>query len=92
MTDCYLVVANWPAVRRHHWRSLLIARAIENQAYVVGVNRVGTDGSGLDYAGDSMIIDPMGEMLASRRRRDRPPRRIDPPGVATAASDFPFLR
>jgi len=64
-TDCYAVVANWPASRRHHWRSLLMARAIENQAYVVGVNRVGVDGNGLEYAGDSMVIDPMGEVLAS---------------------------
>lgn len=63
-TDCYLVCANWPESRRHHWQSLLIARAIENQAYVVGVNRVG-DGNGLPYAGDSRIIDPLGEVLAS---------------------------
>lgn len=63
-TDAYLVVANWPAKRRLHWSTLLRARAIENQAYVVGVNRVGT-GGGLDYSGDSAIIDPLGEVLAS---------------------------
>ena len=63
-TDLYLVVANWPAPRRRHWQVLLQARAVENQAYVVGVNRVGS-GGGLDYAGDSMIVDPMGEVLAS---------------------------
>jgi predicted amidohydrolase len=63
-TDCYLVVANWPSPRRHHWRALLVARAIENQAYVVGVNRVGVDGNGLQHAGDSMIVDPLGEVLA----------------------------
>ncbi|WP_083915115.1 carbon-nitrogen family hydrolase [Ilumatobacter nonamiensis] len=63
-TDAYLVVANWPAKRRLHWSSLLRARAIENQAYVVAVNRVGT-GGGLDYSGDSAIIDPLGEILAS---------------------------
>ena len=62
-TDCYVMVANWPAGRRHHWRSLVVARAIENQAYVVAVNRVGS-GGGLDYAGDSMIVDPLGEILA----------------------------
>jgi len=61
--DCYAVVANWPAARRHHWRTLLAARAIENQAYVVGVNRVGA-GGGLDHAGDSAIIGPFGEELA----------------------------
>lgn len=63
-TDAYLVVANWPDRRRHHWTALLAARAIENQAYVVGVNRVGS-GDGLNYAGDSRIIDPGGEVLAA---------------------------
>ena len=63
-TDAYIVVANWPERRRLHWTTLLHARAIENQAYVVGVNRVG-HGSGLDYSGDSRIIDPWGETLAS---------------------------
>ena len=63
-TDAYVVPANWPAARRRHWQALLAARAIENQAYVVGVNRVGTGGR-LDYVGDSMVVDPMGEVLAS---------------------------
>ena len=63
-TDLYLVPANWPSPRRRHWQALLQARAIENQAYVVGANRVG-DGGGLTYAGDSRIIDPMGEVLAA---------------------------
>ena len=63
-SDAYLVVANWPAKRRLHWSTLLRARAIENQAYVVGVNRVGS-GGGLDYSGDSAIIDPLGEILAT---------------------------
>ena len=62
--DAYFVVANWPAKRRLHWSTLLRARAIENQAYVVGVNRVGS-GGGLDYSGDSAIIDPLGEVLAT---------------------------
>ena len=53
-----------PSKRRHHWTALLLARAIENQAYVVGVNRVGT-GDGLVYAGDSRIVDPWGEELAA---------------------------
>ena len=63
-TDAYLVVANWPAKRRLHWQVLLQARAIENQAYVVGVNRVGW-GGGSEYAGDSRIVDPQGEILAA---------------------------
>ena len=61
-TDCYVVVANWPVKRRTHWQALLLARAIENQAYVVGVNRVGKGGE-LDYAGDSAVIDPLGQTL-----------------------------
>ena len=63
-TDLYLVPANWPEKRRHHWTTLLQARAIENQAYVVGVNRVGSGGK-LDYSGDSRIVDPFGELLAT---------------------------
>ena len=63
-TDVYLVPANWPASRRLHWQTLLQARAIEKQAYVVGCNRVGT-GGGLDYCGDSRIVDPTGELLAT---------------------------
>ncbi len=63
-TDLYLVPANWPESRRTHWQSLLVARAIENQAYVVGCNRVGTTPAGLTYVGDSRIVDPLGEVLA----------------------------
>lgn len=61
--DLLVVVANWPAKRRHHWRSLLVARAIENQAWVAGVNRVGS-GGGIDYCGDSMVVNPLGEIVA----------------------------
>ncbi len=63
-TDVYLFPANWPESRRLHWEVLLRARAIENQAYVVGVNRVG-EGGGLRYSGDSRIVDPSGELLAT---------------------------
>ena len=62
--DLLLYVANWPAARADAWRQLLPARAIENQAYVVGVNRVGTDGAGVTYAGDSAAIDFLGRPLA----------------------------
>ena len=68
-TDLYLVPANWPEVRRLHWQSLLQARAIENQAYVIGCNRVGS-GGGLNYSGDSRIIDPLGELLATAARTE----------------------
>ncbi|MGY1886995.1 nitrilase-related carbon-nitrogen hydrolase [Blastococcus sp. SYSU DS0753] len=64
-TDLYVVVANWPAARRLHWQTLLQARAIENQAYVVGCNRVGTAGDGTEHTGDSRIVNPMGELLAT---------------------------
>ena len=77
-TDCYVVVANWPSSRRAHWQALLVARAIENQAYVVGVNRVG-EGGGLHYAGDSRIVDPLGEILAAGAGGEiDPPRRRRP--------------
>ncbi|MFH0865494.1 MAG: nitrilase-related carbon-nitrogen hydrolase [Bacteroidota bacterium] len=61
--DCLLFIANWPDKRRDAWLSLLMARAIDNQAYVIGVNRVGVDGKGNYYSGDSMIIDPKGNII-----------------------------
>jgi predicted amidohydrolase len=64
-TDLYVVPANWPEARREHWNALLRARAIENQAYVLGVNRVGADGNGYPHAGDSAIIDPLGVVMAA---------------------------
>jgi predicted amidohydrolase len=60
--DLILYVANWPQRRSIHWKTLCQARAIENQAYVVGVNRVGTDGNGLVYSGDSVVIDALGNV------------------------------
>ncbi|MEY3398777.1 MAG: hypothetical protein RL220_1371 [Bacteroidota bacterium] len=62
--DVLIYVANWPSVRRHPWRALLTARAMENQCYLAGVNRTGTDGNGHEYSGDSMILSPRGEILA----------------------------
>lgn len=64
--DLIIYVANWPERRQHAWRTLLQARAIENQSYVVGVNRVGHDGNQVYYAGDSMIVDPVGDVLYSK--------------------------
>jgi len=61
--DLLVYVANWPDRRGIAWRTLLQARAIENQCYVAGVNRVGVDGNGINHAGDSMIVDPLGEIL-----------------------------
>ena len=67
--DLMLYVANWPAARRQHWCALLTARAIENQAYVVGVNRVGTDGNGVRYSGDTRIVDFNGTTIADLEDR-----------------------
>ncbi|SDE20730.1 amidohydrolase [Niabella drilacis] len=61
--DLLINVANWPQRRSLAWKTLLQARAIENQCYVVGVNRVGDDGNGIYHSGDSMVIDPLGETL-----------------------------
>jgi predicted amidohydrolase len=61
--DLLVYVANWPESRSHAWKTLLHARAIENQCYVVGVNRVGSDGHGISHSGDSLVIDPLGKSL-----------------------------
>lgn len=66
--DLLLYVANWPEVRSDAWKKLLYARAIENQCYLAAVNRVGSDGAGIRYSGDSMIVGPKGELLASARQ------------------------
>jgi predicted amidohydrolase len=62
--DLMLLVANWPARRVTHWSTLLEARAIENQCYVIGVNRVGRDGNGIEYPGHSVVHGPLGEKIA----------------------------
>jgi predicted amidohydrolase len=61
--DVLVYVANWPDKRIHAWKTLLCARAIENQCYVIGVNRVGTDGNEIYYSGNSLVINPLGEVL-----------------------------
>lgn len=61
--DVLIYVANWPERRSHAWKTLLCARAIENQCYVVGVNRIGDDGNNIYHSGNSMIIDPLGQVL-----------------------------
>lgn len=61
--DVLIYVANWPERRNHAWKTLLQARAIENQCYVIGLNRVGNDGNNIYHSGDSMIVDPLGEVL-----------------------------
>jgi omega-amidase len=60
--DATIFVANWPEKRSFHWKTLLTARAIENQCYAIGVNRVGVDGQGLTYSGDSLVSDALGNI------------------------------
>jgi predicted amidohydrolase len=91
-TDVFLVPANWPSARRHHWTTLLQARAIENQAYVVGCNRVGTAGDGTEHAGDSRVISPMGELLATASGVETIVLAdVDPAEVAATRERFRFL-
>lgn len=61
--DLAIFIANWPKKRAAHWKLLMPARAVENQCYVIGVNRVGEDGNGFDHSGDSAVIDPMGNVV-----------------------------
>ena len=68
--DVALFVANWPAARAAHWTALLTARAIENQAYIIGINRVGLDGNGHAYSGDSMALDPQGQVIFHARDQE----------------------
>lgn len=68
--DVLLYVANWPEKRVSHWNALLKARAIENQAYVLGVNRVGTDANKLAYSGDSKIIDALGDLYELNKNEE----------------------
>lgn len=68
--DMLVYVANWPDKRILAWKTLLQARAIENQCYVIGVNRVGKDGNDINYSGNSMIIDPMGDILYNKENEE----------------------
>lgn len=68
--DAIIYVANWPEKRIHAWKSLLVARAIENQCYVIGVNRIGNDGNEVHHNGASMVINPLGEILYQKENVD----------------------
>ena len=68
--DILIYIASWPAVRSEAWKALLKARAIENQCYVIGVNRTGTDGYNLEYSGDSCVIDYKGNVLLNAENRE----------------------
>jgi len=88
--DVLLYVANWPSRRRAAWSALLRARAIENVAYVVGVNRVGKDGNGASYTGDSVALDFLGQVLGGERGGDFVETVVlDRESLATFRRDFP---
>jgi predicted amidohydrolase len=91
--DVLIYVANWPERRIHAWKTLLQARAIENQCYVVGVNRVGDDGNNIHYSGESMIVDPLGEVLYTKKdEEDIFTIALDKTHLQTVREKFPFLR
>jgi omega-amidase len=91
--DLLIVVANWPSVRSHAWRTLLQARAIENQCYVIGVNRIGKDGNGLEYAGESMIVGPLGDTVKLLSgEEDAISHILDRNKLEEVRQKFPFLR
>lgn len=88
--DLILFVANWPAPRRQAWRTLLRARAIENLSYCLGVNRVGVDGNELPYAGDSAVLDPLGEPLVDLGAQEQVVTvRLDPAVLLAHRQRFP---
>jgi len=88
--DLVLFVANWPSARRHAWRTLLRARAIENLTYCAGLNRVGVDGNDLHYAGDSAVIDFLGEPLVELGAQEQVvTTRLDAAALAAHRERFP---
>jgi omega-amidase len=91
--DVLIYVANWPERRIHAWKTLLQARAIENQCYVFGVNRVGDDGNNIHYSGESMIVDPMGEVLYTKKEEeDIFTLTLDKAHLQTVRQKLPFLK
>lgn len=88
--DLLLYVANWPNARRYAWRTLLRARAIENLAFCAGLNRVGRDGNGLDYSGDSALLDFLGAPLAELGAQEQTITvTLDPAALASHRERFP---
>lgn len=87
------VIANWPSTRIEHWESLLKARAIENQCYIVGVNRIGEDGNKLAYCGKSHVFSPLGkDLYCADENHEYFTVQIDPEEVVAVRSKFPFLK
>jgi len=91
--DLLIVVANWPEKRALHWRTLIPARAVENQAYVIGVNRVGHDGNEVYHSGDSTCISPNGDVVYYKRdEEDVYTFTINPEELKRVRKAMPFLR
>jgi omega-amidase len=92
--DILLYVANWPQKRITHWDALLRARAIENQCFVVGVNRVGKDGNGLAYSGSSACYNPLGETICSTEESQNQQIRavLDRTELIKIRTNLPFLK
>jgi len=91
--DILIYVANWPERRSLAWKILLQARAIENQSYVIGVNRVGNDGNNIYHSGDSMVVDPLGEILYHKKdEEDVFTITLNKEHLQTIREKFPFWR
>lgn len=91
--DLLIYVANWPERRNIAWKTLLRARAIENQSFVIGVNRVGKDGNDIYHSGDSMVVDPLGEMLYHKEHEeDEFTISLDKEKLLQVRKTLPFLR
>jgi len=91
--DVLIYVANWPQRRSTAWKTLLQARAIENQCYVIGVNRVGEDGNGVYHSGDSMVVDPLGEILYHKEKEeDVFTIELSKQNLQTVREKFPFWK
>ena len=89
--DLYVTIANWPASRVHHWETLIVARAIENQCYSVGVNRSGSDPN-VAYPGRSLVIDPRGDQVAAAGPAESVIKiQLSPDEVRAYRASFPVL-
>ncbi|MBN2145628.1 MAG: carbon-nitrogen family hydrolase [Candidatus Aureabacteria bacterium] len=91
--EMIIVIASWPSERKDHWQALLKARAIENQCFMIGVNRTGSDGNGIHYPGMSLIFDPEGKCLASGNEKETYLTcEINPYQTGFIRRKIPFLR
>jgi predicted amidohydrolase len=91
--DLLINIANWPEKRNLAWKALLQARAVENQCFVAGVNRIGEDGNTIKYSGDSSLVDPMGEIIYQKdNKEDTFTFTLQKQKITDIRSQFPFWR